>query len=62
MKEIGAAREGFGTLSEPGSVDAVGVAIALQAPDRTRPWRSYGRGAGLDAFPSIEVHDWAFGG
>ena len=53
----------FGTLSEPASRDAVGVALALQALDReTAVALLREGGAGLDAFPSIEVHDWEFGG
>jgi hypothetical protein len=53
----------FGTMSEPGGGDAVGVAIALQAPDRdTAVALLREGGAGLDAFASIEVHDWEFGG
>jgi uncharacterized protein len=53
----------FGTLSEPVSREAVGVALALQAPDRETAVALLRDGAsGLDAFPSIEVHDWEFGG
>ena len=53
----------FGALGEPGSGDGVGVAIALQAPDRdTAVALLREGGAGLDVFPSIEVRDWEFGG
>jgi uncharacterized protein YciI len=53
----------FGTLSEPASGDAVGVALALQAPDRdTAVTLLREGGSRLDAFPRIEVHDWEFGG
>jgi uncharacterized protein YciI len=53
----------YGTLSEPPSGEAVGVALALQAPDRnTAVALLRDGGSGLDAFPSIEVHDWEFGG
>jgi hypothetical protein len=53
----------FGTLSEPGGRDAVGVAIALQAPDRDTVVSLLREGgSGLDAFPRIEAHNWEFGG
>jgi len=53
----------FGTLSEPGSGDAVGVALALHAPDRDTAMALLREsGSRLDVFPSIEVHDWEFGG
>ena len=53
----------YGTLSEPPSGEAVGVALALQAPDmNTAVALLRDGGSGLDAFPSIEVHDWEFGG
>jgi uncharacterized protein YciI len=53
----------YGTLSEPGSREAVGVALALQAPDRETAVALLREGAsGFDVFPSIEVHDWEFGG
>jgi uncharacterized protein len=51
----------YGTLSEPASGEAVGVALALQAPDTAVGLLREG-GSGLDAFQSIEVHDWEFGG
>jgi uncharacterized protein len=46
----------YGTLAEPDSGDVIGVALALQAPSREAVVQL------LDAFPSIEVHDWEFGG
>jgi len=53
----------YGTLAEPESGAAVGVALALQARDKDSamallrveaPW--------LEGFPRVEVHDWEFGG
>jgi len=53
----------YGALSEPAGREAVGAALALQAPDRdTAVTLLREGGAGLAAFPSIEVHDWEFGG
>jgi uncharacterized protein YciI len=53
----------YGTLTEPSSREAVGVALALQAPDRDTAVALLRDGrSGLDAFPGIEVHDWEFGG
>jgi uncharacterized protein YciI len=53
----------YGTLTEAESGEAIGVALALQAPDREAVGALLGEGAaGLDAFPRVEVHDWEFGG
>jgi hypothetical protein len=53
----------YGTLTDPGGTDAIGVAVALQAPgkDAVVPLLRNGATA-LDAFPGVEVHDWEFGG
>jgi uncharacterized protein YciI len=52
-----------GTLSEPATGEAVGVALALQAPDRNTAVALLREGASqLDAFLTVEVHDWEFGG
>ena len=53
----------YGTLSEPARSEAVGIALALQARDRdTAVALLREGGAGLDAFPGIDLHDWEFGG
>jgi uncharacterized protein len=51
----------YGTLTEPARTEPVGVALALQAPDRLAVAALVGDAA-LDAFPTVEVHDWEFGG
>ena len=50
----------WGTLDDAAPVD---VALAVQARDRQAvdTLLDHGR-AGLTAFPSIEIHDWEFGG
>lgn len=51
---------GLGTLDDAA---LVGVAVALQARDREAAETLLEQGrAGLTAFPSIEIHDWEFGG
>jgi uncharacterized protein len=53
----------YGTLTEPESGETVGVAFALQARDKDAAFALLRAEApGLDAFPSVEVHDWEFGG
>ena len=53
----------YGTLAEPESGEMIGVAAALQAPGKDEAEALVRNGVtGLDAFPSIEVHDWEFGG
>jgi uncharacterized protein len=53
----------YGTVAEPESGEMIGVAVALQAPGRDAVESLLRDGArGLDAFPSIELHDWEFGG
>jgi hypothetical protein len=53
----------YGTLTEPDGADVVGVAAALQAPDRNAVVPLLASGTTLlDAPPGIEVHDWEFGG
>jgi uncharacterized protein len=51
---------GLGTLDDAA---LVGVAVAVQARDRQAAETLLEQGrAGLTAFPSIEIHDWEFGG
>jgi len=53
----------YGALTDSESGEAVGVAIALQAPGKDAAVALLRDGAtGLDAFPNVEVHDWEFGG
>jgi hypothetical protein len=53
----------YGALTEPESGQAIGVALALQAPGRDAVDALLADGAaGLDAFPRVEVRDWEFGG
>jgi uncharacterized protein YciI len=53
----------YGALTEPESGRPIGVALALQAPSRDAVEELLGDGAaGLDAFPTVEVHDWELGG
>jgi hypothetical protein len=53
----------YGTLAQPESGEIVGVAAALQSPGRDAvPALLRDGGMRLDAFPSVEVHDWEFGG
>jgi uncharacterized protein len=53
----------YGTLSEPDDADVIGVAVALQAPSKNEIDPLLRNGATvLDAFSSVEVHDWEFGG
>jgi uncharacterized protein YciI len=51
----------YGTLTEPERTEPVGVALALHAPDREAVGALVSDAA-LDAFPTVEVHDWEFGG
>jgi uncharacterized protein len=53
----------YGTLAEPESGEMIGVAAALQAPGKDAAEALVRDGViWLDAFPSVEVHDWEFGG
>lgn len=53
----------YGALRTLDDGALVGLALAVHAPDRQSvdPLLDQGR-AGLKAFPSIEIHDWEFGG
>jgi uncharacterized protein len=53
----------YGALATLDGAEAVGVALALQAPDRVAVDALVGdERMGLAAFSDIEVHDWEFGG
>jgi uncharacterized protein YciI len=53
----------YGALATLDGAEAVGVALALQAPDREAVDALLGdERTGLTAFSDIEVHDWEFGG
>jgi uncharacterized protein len=53
----------YGALRDPASAATVGVAMALQAPGEDAAVALLRDGAtGLDAFGSVEIHDWEFGG
>jgi uncharacterized protein len=53
----------YGALTEPERGETVGVAFALQAPTRDSAMALLRAGApGLDAFRTVELHDWEFGG
>jgi uncharacterized protein len=53
----------YGALTEPESGEMTGVALTLQAPGRDAVEELLrGEAAALDAFPTVEVHDWEFGG
>ena len=53
----------YGALKTLDDAAPVGVALAIQAEDRQTVDTLLGQGrAGLAAFPSIEIHDWEFGG
>ena len=53
----------YGALTEPESGEMIGVALALQAPGRDAVEELLrDEAAALDAFPSVELHDWEFGG
>jgi uncharacterized protein YciI len=53
----------YGTLAEPESGEMIGVAAALQAPGKDAAETLVRDGVmEPDAFPSIEVHHWEFGG
>jgi uncharacterized protein len=53
----------YGALSSLHDVELVGVAVAVQAPEREAldAFLEEG-GMGLNSFPDIETHDWEFGG
>jgi uncharacterized protein YciI len=50
----------YGALTEPESGEVVGVALALQAPDRNSAMALLR--AGAPGFENVELHDWEFGG
>jgi hypothetical protein len=53
----------YGALGSLDDATLVGVAVAVQARGRQAVEALLKRGrAGLTAFPSIEIHDWEFGG
>ena len=53
----------YGALSTLDGAEPVGVALALQAPDREAvDALVMDERTGLDAFSEIEVHNWEFGG
>jgi uncharacterized protein len=53
----------YGALRTLDDAAPVGVALAVQAEDRQTVDTLLEQGrAGLTAFPSIEIHDWEFGG
>jgi uncharacterized protein YciI len=53
----------YGALGTLDDATLVGVAVAIQARDRqTVETLLEQERAGLTAFPSIEIHDWEFGG
>jgi uncharacterized protein YciI len=53
----------YGTLRTLDDTALEGVALAVQARDRQAVEALLEQGrAGLSAFPSIEIHDWEFGG
>jgi uncharacterized protein len=53
----------YGGLGSLDDAALVGVAVAVQARDRQAAETLLEQGrAGLTAFPSIEIHDWEFGG
>ena len=53
----------YGVLAEPESGETVGVAVALQARDKDAALALLRDEASVvDAFPSVEVHYWEFGG
>jgi len=53
----------YGALTTLDGAEPVGVALALQAPDREAVDALIGdERTGLGAFSDIEVHDWEFGG
>jgi hypothetical protein len=53
----------YGMLTEPDGADAIGVAVALQAPGREAVVPLLVRGSlALGAPAEVELHDWEFGG
>lgn len=53
----------YGSLATLGGSELVGVALAVQAPDRGALDALLKDGRlGLDIVPEIEIHDWEFGG
>jgi uncharacterized protein YciI len=53
----------YGVLADPESGDASGVALAVQAPGKDAVEELLGDAAtALEVFPTVEVHDWEFGG
>jgi uncharacterized protein len=53
----------YGALTTLHDAGLVGIALAVQAPEREAvdPLLEEGR-VGLEVFPDVEVHDWEFGG
>jgi hypothetical protein len=53
----------YGALSTLDDAEPVGVALAVQAPDRdaVAAFLEDGR-TGFDVFQEVEIHDWEFGG
>jgi hypothetical protein len=53
----------YGALTTLDGAEPVGVALALQAPDRDAVDAFVAdERTGLEAFSDVEVHDWQFGG
>ncbi len=53
----------YGALTALDGADPVGVALAVQAPDREAVDAVIeDERTGLGAFSEVEVHDWEFGG
>ncbi len=53
----------YGNLSTLDDARLIGIALAVQAPDREAVDTLLDEGQlGLDGFPEIEIHDWEFGG
>ena len=53
----------YGALTALDDAEPVGVALALQAPDREAVDALIGDGRlGLGGFSEVEIHNWEFGG
>ncbi len=53
----------YGALTALDAAEPVGVALAVQAPDREAVDALLGEGRlGLDVLPEIEIHEWELGG
>jgi uncharacterized protein YciI len=53
----------YGALTTLDGAEPVGVALALQAPDREAvEGLTHSEPTGLGAFSEVEIHDWEFGG